>query len=180
MESIFISFLALDGMNMPLISKKHQAKHIRDLENEINKLDINKEKEVNEEMKENENNKEKKLLEGLLFSEDSQMDMKFVLKRIDPQNIYDLEKDEEAFRKNYKTMYNDINSKQKRDNILNQRRKNLLENPTNENGDNKKDAKKIKIYDINLKEEFKQNVLFCNNNPMVVTYTTILKIHYSN
>lgn len=163
-------------MNVPLLSKKHQAKHIRDLEDDINKLNINENKGFNEEVKENENSERvklqegtKEILEGLLFSEDSLMDMKFVLKRVDPRNIYDSEKNEEQFRKDYKTMYNDINTKQKRDNLLNQRRKNLLENPKEEDEEKKKDTKKIKIYDINLKEEFKQNVVFCNNSPMVVT-----------
>ncbi len=134
-------------MNIAQTSKKVQKSHIRDIENIMNNLTIS------------ENNTDPvKDVNGLVYFEEGIDDLRLVLRRVDPSNIFELAQDEETFRKSYKTVYNDMNSKLKREAKIDQIRKNLVSK-----------SKNVKIVDINLKNEFAQNVLYCNNQPMLVT-----------
>lgn len=130
------------------MSKKVQKSHIRDIENIMNNLTIN----------ENTKQEDPNAVNGLVYFEEGIDDLRLVLRRVDPSNIFDLAQDEETFRKSYKTVYNDMTSKLKREAKIDQIRKNLVSK-----------SKNLKIVDINLKSEFKQNVLYCNNQPMLVT-----------
>lgn len=140
-------------MNISQMSKKVQKNHIRDIENIMNNLTIN---ENNTEA----SNKQQdpNAVGGWVHFEEGIDDLRLVLRRVEPSNIFDLAQDEETFRKSYKTVYNDMTSKLKREAKIDKIRKNLVSK-----------SKNLKIVDINLKNEFKQNVLYCNNQPMLVT-----------
>jgi len=105
--------LNIDQMSIPNTYKKPQYKHIRESESSQVKErnDENRERvpSIAEELEKNEKN------------------YRLVLKKFDSVSIFG--EDEETFRKNYKTYYNDTNNKLKRENILKQKRKALLENP---------------------------------------------------
>jgi len=120
----------------------------------MNSLSITENTQNNEKQEEDPN----KGPNGLIYFDEGIDDLKLVLRRVNPSNIFELAQDEESFRKNYKTVYNDMHSKLKREAKLDQIRKNLVSK-----------SKNLKIFDINLKNEFKQNVLYCNNQPMLVT-----------
>lgn len=106
--------LDIDQMSVPNICKKPQHHHIRDSE------------ELHKEHAKEENYKVPSIAEEL---ENNEKNYRLVLKKFDPASIF--EEDEESFRKKYKTYYNDQNNKLKRENILKQKRRVLLDNPHN-------------------------------------------------
>lgn len=97
--------------------------------------------------------------QALLYFNDNNKDSRLVLKRIDLSNIFDLEKNEGEFRKHYKTLYNEMHSKNKREAKLFERRKELITDFLK----NKKDNNKYKIYDVSLKK----GAIQCNGKNMI-------------
>ncbi len=92
--------LEIDEMSAPHVYKKHQNKHIR----ECDEHDIVKKEKAKDDELENDNNK-------------------LVLKKFDPSFVFE---DEKNLRKEYRLLYNDQNTKLKRENLLKQKRKDLL------------------------------------------------------
>ena len=99
-----------------------------------------------------------KFKQALLFYDDINKD-KLVLKKIDTSNIFDLEKNEGEFHKHYKTLYNEMHSKNKREAKLLERRKELIAGFLK----GKKDNSKYKVYDVSLKKE----PILCNGKEMI-------------
>jgi len=151
-----LDIMAIDSLNVSQMSKKVQKNHIRDLENTMNSLTIT---ENTQNTKESTTNTQGP--NGLVDFSEGIDDLRLVLRRVNPSNIFELAQDEDTFRKNYKTVYNEMHSKLKREAKIDKIRKNLVSQ-----------SKNLKIFDIDLKNEFKQNVLYCNNQPMLVTDLT--------
>ena len=153
------------------MSKKYQTKHVKELENDLQGLNITSDEAYQKMIQRDEQREEdaKRFFDSIMFFDEKQSTTKLVLKRIEPDRIFELENDEESFRKNYRTLYNEVNTKKKRDTKLTERRLKLVEEVEKEKQAEAEAKPTFKVYDLQLKEEFKQNVLYCNDKPMVVT-----------
>ena len=158
-------------MNIPSMSKKYQTKHVKELANDLQGINLTSDEDYQKMILRDEQREEdtKRFLDSIMFFDEKQNTTKLVLKRIEPDRIFELENDEESFRKNYRALYNEVNAKRKRDTKLTEKRMKLVEEVEKERQAGGEAQPTFKVYDLQLKEEFKQNVLYCNDQPMVVT-----------
>ena len=128
--------LNIDQMSVPNVYKKPQHTYIRESEGSHNEF---------YQQEEAKNTKERIPSIAEELGRNNENNYKLVLKKINPASIYE---DEEAFRKGYKTYYNDEINKLKREDILKQKRKALLLVDDS--------SKNIEILDMSLKEKNNQ------------------------
>lgn len=99
--------LEIDQMSAPNVYKKPQYKHIRECDEQDVEGKLKKERVKDDESENNGDNS------------------KLVLKKFDPSFVFE---DEKSLQKEYRMLYNDQNTKLKRENLLKQRRRVLLTN----------------------------------------------------